>query len=175
MKSYKSFNCCLNSLDFTMTDDLELVCHFREWKVWNHWLFQLGNILLLLTFIPMQGHSAELISRSLASAGLFLHLHLVLAHSLSARCLHLGICSSVSFTATILTNCSGSCPPYTRFDDIGEDVYRTVFEPLKVSRQVFEKIYRRTKIMEMMTVKEILTTDTFKNPDSPGGSNQTDY
>ena len=150
-----------------MADDLELVCGFREWKVWNHWLFQLGNVLLLLTFIPMQGHSAELIIRSLASAGLFC----ISIWSWLILCLPDVFIWNMFFSIIhgyYINKLFWQLSPYTRFDDIGEDVYRTVFEPLKVSRQVFEKIYQRAKVMEMMTVKETLTTGAFKNPDSPG-------
>jgi hypothetical protein len=145
---------------------ITLMCGPENWKTWHHWLFQLGNFLILLTFVPVKGHWAELYSRSMAAAGLFslaIWAWLVL-------CLPDVIAWNIIFSAIhgyYINGLFWEVNPFQTFDPVGEQVYKTLFKPLGVSRLVFSRIYRTAKMKTTNILKETLTIKAFDSLDIP--------
>ena len=156
----------MNEVQESMTNQVTLICGSQSWLTCNHWLFQLGNFLILLTFIPIRGYLTQLYVRLTAAGGLFC----LAIWAWLVLCLPDAILWNMVFAfihGCYINRLLWQVSPTQTFDAVGELVYRQVFKPLNVSRLVFSRIYRRAKFSQTDVLKQVLTNKAFEQQDSP--------
>jgi len=109
-----------------------------QWTQLNHVYFQIANVFLLLSYMASGGIHGMI----------YLRLMLALGSAFLAIWAWLVICAFDTFLwnaiFTVINVVHGAYLLFTlrpvRFDKQVEEVYRTIFEPLKVSKQQFKKV-----------------------------------
>jgi len=124
-----------------------------QWQPPNHVFFQLANTFLFLSYLAPTSLFGHLYLRACLTIGsLFYSLYGWITCSIDTLAWNLIFAAVNAFFVVVVTY---KMHPFIRFPHEVELVYRDLFQPLKVSRRNFRKIYRCTREIETLKPHDV--------------------